>query len=160
MVVVQKRAIFLFVFIKKKCSSWEHLKSMNTVAEFNAFLGKVWKGITLYLGFYQGQYAHQDSSGVRLNSNLLKSAWLPSFLPSTRFASRQQLWFIWPRLWGSRMFFLFPGLTWKPWTWGKIPHDGIPTFLPPKRRPFKQTILQIWFLSSKISSSSNSQSER
>ena len=32
--VVQKRAIFLFVFIKKKCSSWEHLKSMKTVTEF------------------------------------------------------------------------------------------------------------------------------
>ena len=37
----------------------------------------------LYLGFYQEQWAHPDFSEGRLNSNLLRSAWLPGVEPGT-----------------------------------------------------------------------------
>ena len=42
-----------------------------------------WRGSQLYLGLYQGQCAHQDSSGGRLNSNLLRPTWLPGVKPGS-----------------------------------------------------------------------------
>ena len=44
----------------------------------------VHKGSTLKLGFNQGQCVDPDSSGGRLNSNLLRSVWLVVFKPGAR----------------------------------------------------------------------------
>ena len=71
------------------------------------------RGFALYLGFYQEQCAHPDSSWGRLNSNLLRSTWLLGVKPGTKFDSQQPQYmnFTLPREIG--MFVLFLDLAWK-----------------------------------------------
>ena len=43
------------------------------------------RGSSLYLGLNQEWYARLGSSEVRLNSNLLRSTWLPGVMPGVGF---------------------------------------------------------------------------
>ena len=71
------------------------------------------RGSSLYLGLNQEWYARLGSSEVRLNSNLLRSTWLPGVKPGTKFDSQQPQYmnFTLPREIG--MFVLFLDLAWK-----------------------------------------------
>ena len=83
-----------------------------------------------FLGFDQGQCVHPDSSEGRLNSNLLVSAWPLGVKPGDNFNYLQPQWWDWPGQGKYECVFCSA-------KWGKI-NNGIPTFLPSGRGPFKQ----------------------